>query len=97
MSDDDQGSPLYDWDWREKPEWQEVERAVSNLVKRDEEAGDPMVTDFVIVAASVPSSVDHGELLGSVNMFSTSSQGFLIKGLLMEGIDIQRGLEEGVL
>lgn len=97
MSDEGQDSPLYDWDWRETPEWREVERAVANLVKKDEEAGDPMVTDFVIVAASVPSSMDEGDLLGSVNMFSTSNQGFMIKGLLMEGIDIQRGMEGDAL
>ena len=87
----------YDWDWRESPEWREVERAIANLVQRDEEAGDPMVTEFIIVAASVPSSLDESGLLGSVNMFSTSNQGFVIKGLLMEGIDIQRGLEEDML
>lgn len=87
----------YDWDWRDTPEWRDVERAISNLMKRDEEAGDPMVTDFVIVAASVPSSLEEDDLLGMTNIFSSSRQPYITKGLLMEGIDIQRGLEEGML
>lgn len=86
----------YDWDWRETPEWREVERAVSNLVKQDDEAGNPMVTDFIIVAASVPSQVGEHDLIGSVNTFCSSSQGYVAKGLLVEGMDIQRALEGNV-
>lgn len=86
----------YDWNWRETPEWGDVIRALANLIKRDEEAGDPLLTDFIIVAASVPSSMDEGDLLGSVNTFCSSSYGFVAKGLLVEGMDIIREMEDGV-
>lgn len=86
----------YDWDWRETPEWREVERAISNLMKLDEEAGNPMVTDFVVVTASVPGSIE-GDLLGTTNIFASSRQPYIAKGLLVEGMDIQRGMEEDAL
>lgn len=97
MSDEDATGGVYEWDWRETPEWREVERAISNLMKLDNEAGDPMVTDFIVVAASVPSSLDADDLLGTTNTFCSSRQPYVAKGLLVEAIDIQRSVEEGIL
>lgn len=87
----DQG-PI-DWHWRETPEWQEVERAIANLLALDPYAGDPMVTDFVLVAASVPGDLSADDLLGSTAIFCSSHQSYVAKGLLIDGLDIQRGME----
>lgn len=93
MSDPNSEEEHYNWDWRETPEWRDVEKAVSNLMKLDEEAGDPMVTDFVVIASSVPSSL-ASNLVGSTCIFSSSRQGYVTKGLLVEGMDIQREIED---
>lgn len=90
MNDDE----VYDWDWRETPEWREVERAVSNLINMDPEEGASMLTDFVIVTASVPETT-RTELLGLTNIFCSSKHGYVTKGLLTEGMDIQGLIEEG--
>lgn len=91
------GDDHYGWDWRDTPEWRDVERAISNLMKLDEEAGNPMVTDFVVVTASVPGDIEAEDLLGTTNIFSSSRQPYIAKGLLVEGMDIQRGMEEDAL
>lgn len=82
-----------DWDWRETPEWRDVEKAVNNLLALDPDAGDPMVTDFVLVAASVPGDLSAQDLLGSTAIFCSSHQSYVAKGLLVDGIDLQRGME----
>lgn len=94
MSHNSPSGESYDWDWRETPEWREVETALSNLVKLDPEAGDPMVTEFVIVAASVPGDLSAQGLVGTTTIFCSSRQPYVTKGLLVEGLDIQRAMDD---
>ena len=79
--------------WRESPEWADLERALSNLVALDPDAQGPMVTDFVVVAATVPGNLDAGNLLGANLIFSSSPHPYITKGLLVDGLDIQRSTE----
>ena len=88
MSDPNSEHEFYDWDWRDTPEWREVEKAIANLMKLDEEAGNPMVTDFVMVVASVPGDIEAKDLLGVTNIFASSRQPYIPKGLLAEGIEL---------
>lgn len=83
----------YDWDWRETPEWREVERAISNLLTLDPDGTAHMVTDFVLVAASIPADLSGSDLVGSSTVFCSSKHPYIAKGLLVEGMDIQRELE----
>lgn len=94
MSDPNSEEECYNWDWRETPEWREVEKAVSNLMKLDDMAGDPMVTDFIVIAASVPGDMSAEDLLGTTNIFASSRQPYITKGLLAEGIELASQAEE---
>lgn len=87
-----EANEAYDWDWRETPEWQAVEKAIADLVALDPEDGPSMLTDFVVVANTVPVETG-GDLVGTTNIFCTSKHPYVARGLLSHGLDIQRELE----
>lgn len=89
MDDEDQ----IEWNWRERPEWRNVETAVANLIGGLYPNHDLMVSDFVLVVAGVPAS-SSGSEIGYSDSFCSSIQPYIARGLLAEGIDLNAG-EEG--
>lgn len=73
--------------YRDLPEWREVEIAVTNLVKAQDDDRPNMVSDFTISVVRLPEDLGNSRFIGGYSHYSTSVMPHINRGILLDADD----------